>query len=393
MTNNNAFFFNTALIFLCAFAGGVIADSATSVQKIPPQKYLEMIDAPAKIIKFMDPQSPILGMASKYETFPIVGKGTTWCRVLYKGDTGWVEIGKGKIVDSPTVISAKIPGIMMGVFIGGSLLLILAVGSIFVISSLKSHKVKRYAPKRDVLIISSSEKEIRYSLTETSTTLSKCLREIGFKVTAARDIDHARNLLIHYTPDVLAVNWQMERNIQPKVEAIISGMEKSSSLIVIFYNVPDPTEISRLNQSPYIYYVGLVFSDRDIFKIITPLIMSEKTVERSFKKSVQNSALEGEIDSGNLVEVMQFIEIGKKTGCLYISLKMPLGIIYFEQGRITYAAAPGSKGKNAINDILNLKEGHFNFVLDKVSSEKNLNCSTLEVLMEWTKSKDEADRA
>ncbi|HAJ79832.1 MAG TPA: hypothetical protein DCO75_08675, partial [Fibrobacteres bacterium] len=167
----------------------------------------------------------------------------------------------------------------------------------------------------------------------------------------------------------------------------------SSSFIVIFYNVPDPAEISRLNRSPYIYYVGLVFSDRDIFKIITPLIMSEKTVERSFKKSVQNSALEGEIGSGNLVEVMQFIEIGKKTGCLYISLKMPLGIIYFEQGRITYSAAPGSKGENALNDILNLKDGHFNFVLDKVSSEKNLNCSTLEVLMEWTKSKDEADRA
>jgi hypothetical protein len=135
----------------------------------------------------------------------------------------------------------------------------------------------------------------------------------------------------------------------------------------------------------------LIFSDRDIFKIVTPLIMTEK-YHHTVKNSVQTSALEGDIRLGNLLEVMQFIEIGKKTGCLYITMSSPFGLIYFEHGRVTYAASKTALGKDAIFEILNLKEGHFHLVLDKVSQTKNVNLSTLEVLMDWTKVKDEALR-
>jgi hypothetical protein len=124
---------------------------------------------------------------------------------------------------------------------------------------------------------------------------------------------------------------------------------------------------------------------------VTPLIMAAKS-SRTIKKSVQTSALEGDIRLGNLMEVMQFIEIGKKTGCLYITVKSPFGLIYFENGRITYAATQGVQGKEAVFEILNLKEGHFHLVLDKTSQSKNVNLSTLEVLMDWTKVKDEALR-
>jgi hypothetical protein len=381
-----------AALFLCVFVNIVAADSTVTVKSnAPAQKFFEIVAGPAKVLKYLKPQSPLLGLASSQETFPIVGTGTSWCRILYTGDTGWVERGAGKIVDSPTVISAKIPNILVIILIGVSVTLVLILGVIFVVLSLKRQKFKRYAPRRDVLIISPVDKEIRYSLTDASTTVSKCFTEIGFKVSSARDIDHARNLLIHYAPDVLVVDWQMERNILSKIGSILSGKESASSIIVVFYNVPDPSEMTRRNQSPSVHFVGPVFSDRDIFKIVTPLIMAGQATH-TFKKSVQSSALEGEIGSGNLVEVMQFIEIGRKTGCLYITLKTPVAIIYFEQGRITYATSPTTQGRNAIDEILSMQEGHFQFVLDKVSPIKNLNCSTLEVLMEWTRRNDEAHR-
>ena len=379
-------------IFLCAVVDAGGADSLSSVKKnIPAQKYFEILHSPARVLRYLNPQSPILGLASGHETFPIVSAGTSWCRIIYKGDTGWVDMAAGKVVDSPHVVGEKIPDILIIVLFGASGALLLALGVVFVVLSLRRQKFKRYALRRDVLIISPSEKHLRYSLTDAPTTLSKCFTEIGFKVSSSRDIDHARNLLVHYAPDVLVVDWQMEKNIQSKIELILPAKETASSIIVLFYNVPDPSEMARNNRRTSMYYIGLVFSDRDIFKIVTPLIMAKETAH-SFKKSVQSSALEGEIGSGNLAEVMQFIEIGKKTGCLYITLKSPVGIIYFEHGRITYAAAHGMQGREAINEILDLKEGHFNFVLDKVSSNKNLNCSTLEVLMEWAQSSDEASR-
>jgi hypothetical protein len=90
---------------------------------------------------------------------------------------------------------------------------------------------------------------------------------------------------------------------------------------------------------------------------------------------------------------MQFIEIGRKTGCLYTVIDKPFGLIYFEQGRLTYAATQTRQGRDAVFEMLNLKKGHFHFVLDKTSQTKNVDLSTLEILMEWTKTVDEAHRS
>ena len=111
------------------------------------------------------------------------------------------------------------------------------------------------------------------------------------------------------------------------------------------------------------------------------------------KKIGEGSALEGDIAESNLPEVLQFIEIGKKTGCLQIEDTSPLGIIYFTEGRIVHAAAIDNiSGREAVTYILGLQKGSFRFLLDKQPKVRDLDLSTLEVLMEWTKSEDEAHR-
>jgi hypothetical protein len=73
-------------------------------------------------------------------------------------------------------------------------------------------------------------------------------------------------------------------------------------------------------------------------------------------------------------------------------IEKPFGLIYFEQGRLTYAASQAKQGRDAVFEILGLTTGHFHFILDKVSQTKNVNLSTLEILMDWTKTVDEAHR-
>jgi Domain of unknown function (DUF4388) len=68
-------------------------------------------------------------------------------------------------------------------------------------------------------------------------------------------------------------------------------------------------------------------------------------------------------------------------------------MIYFAQGRIIHAAAANNvTGRDAINILLNLKHGKFRFLLNKEPKTSDINLSTLEVLMEWTKTEDEAHR-
>jgi uncharacterized protein YgiM (DUF1202 family) len=111
------------------------------------------------------------------------------------------------------------------------------------------------------------------------------------------------------------------------------------------------------------------------------------------KKTGAGSALEGDIAESNLPEILQFIEIGKKTGCLQLEDSGPLGIIYFDNGRIIHAAAVDHlAGREAVYYVLNLQKGNFRFLLDKRPKVRDLDLSTLEVLMEWTKTEDEAHR-
>jgi hypothetical protein len=140
---------------------------------------------------------------------------------------------------------------------------------------------------------------------------------------------------------------------------------------------------------PKMAFLGLTFSDRDVFKLVTPMLRSADG--DAIQKSVQSSALAGDIAAGNLLEVLQFIEIGSKTGCLLIEMGHPFAIICFKNGRIIFAAtADKITGRDAIFKVLDLKIGKFRFVLDKKPKESNVNLSTLEVLMEWAKAVDEA---
>ena len=357
----------------------------------PAQRYFEVMESPTKILKNLSPQSPLILLAAKNDIFPLVYAGASWCKIMVKNDTGWAETSHGRIIDSPTAVSTKIPGFVIIALLAAGSSLVLIFTIILVTLNLRRQKFKKHSLKRDVLIISRKHKEIHYSLTDITTTLPKCFSEIGFKVNLANDLDHAGTLLAHYAPDVIVVDWELGPNIQSAVGARGFGQKLRPFPHRHIFQRTRPHRNVAEKQNPQRVFPGprlfrpRHFQDRHAADHVGLFFANHK-------KSVQTSALEGDIRLGNLMEVMQFIEIGKKTGCLYITVKTPFGLIYFEAGRLTYAATQGAQGKEAVFEILNLKEGHFHLVLDKTSPSKNVNLSTLEVLMDWTKVKDEALR-
>jgi uncharacterized protein YraI len=361
-----------------------------SAQPEPGKKYLEIIESSVKILSYVSPESPMIGMARKNECYPLLHEGESWCKIQFGKDTGWVERRMGKIVDSPTT-TAAIPRIVLVSSIGAGALLLIVIVVILVVRSTRIKKERQVTVRKDLLIIAGAEKEIQYSLSDSTIPLSKCFSEIGFHIDSASDLEQAKNLLAHYLPDVIVVDWQLDANIQQSMESVLSNRTSTSNILVIFYNVPSPSTSQQSLVIPNAHFLGFAFSDRDIFRLVTPLIITQSGT-KTIRKSVESAALGGDISQGNLLEVFQFIEIGRKTGCLYIVLDKPFGLIYFSQGRLTYATSPTQQGKEAVFEILNCKTGRFHFVADKVSQTKNIDLSTLEILMEWTKNQDEAHR-
>jgi hypothetical protein len=181
----------------------------------------------------------------------------------------------------------------------------------------------------------------------------------------------------------------LQANVWKNVDAILSERSSTTSLLVIFYNFPDlvaPKPRMRLNN---VQYLGLSFADRDLFAFITPLIITGQQ-SAVVQTSVKSSALEGEITEGSLSVFFQFIEMGRKTGCLLIRDNAPYGMVYFENGRVIYAACKEKQGQVALFDIFHLAKGEFRFLADKLPAERNCSISIMEILMELAKTQDEA---
>jgi hypothetical protein len=250
-------------------------------------------------------------------------------------------------------------------------------------------KIKRSHFGMEAAIVANIKVTILNSLTNGSISLTEYLTDMGFKVYFYSDLNNAKTYLLHYIPDLVVVDWQLDKNIQNTMSSILAESKTTVNTTVVFYNVPDSVRNSDTAKTmAQAHFLSTSLSDQDFSKIVTPLF-KVNTKEKRFKESVQTTALEGEIQQGNLSEVLQFIEMGKKTGCLYI---VDFGVVYFDHGLIVYAVSPTEQGKNAVVHMLDLTSGHFHFVLDKISPNRNTNNSCLEIVAEWTRINDEALR-
>jgi hypothetical protein len=354
-------------------------------------KFFEITESSSSILATVSPQAPILGMARSGDCFEIIYTGQAWLKIKYKSGSGWVDRRSGKIVNNPT-LRKNLPGIILFILFAGGIIFLVIFTIIIISLAMKNKTIRKITVKKDMLLIAHADKMIQHSLSDSNTSISKCFSEVGFKVTFASDMEHARSMLLHYLPDVIVIDWQLAPDIIRQMESVLTTNKTSiEQILMIFYNITDISTTPKSNKIPHAQFLGVAFSDREIFKLVTPLIIAGGET-KSIRKSVESSALGGEIKEGNLLEVMQFIEIGRKTGCLYVVLEKPFGLIYFEQGRLTSASSPEKQGRDAVFEVLNLKNGHFHFVLDKTTPEKNVTMSTLEILMEWTKIEDEAHR-
>ncbi|KMQ51664.1 hypothetical protein CHISP_1421 [Chitinispirillum alkaliphilum] len=372
------------LFLIGLFFSSAICDEAEE------RRYVQIKSSSANILEYLGPRAPVLGIARKGSSYPLISEGQRWCKIEYRGSKGWVEKQNVDIVSTPSSYLAKDAKGVLFFIIGAGAAILLGVLIMAVRRKLAGKKRSVYVQK-SALVIAKESKSIKYILTDETVSLDKCFKEIGFTVLNAPNLKTAEKSISHAIPDLVLVDWQFSPTIQHDIERLFSQRPSTSNVYFLFYNVPDsllPSASSKMLLNAD--FLGITFSDREIFKSVTPLIItSERT--KKIRKSVETSALEGAIESGSLLEVFQFIEVGRKSGCLLIDTTSPYGLFYFRDGSIIYASTKDKQGKQAVFSVLNLNCGTFRFILNKRPKAANTAISTLQVLMEWTKEFDEAN--
>jgi hypothetical protein len=205
----------------------------------------------------------------------------------------------------------------------------------------------------------------------------------------SRSLDQASSSLLLTIPDIICIDWQFETDIQVKIYEILTERMLTANFILIFYNVASQSNIIRnCYFDDHSFFFKKNFTISELNEVLSKVNAS--TIDKPKLHTDQvTSILEGKITEYTLSEVLQMMDINKKTGCLLVENNHPEGMMFFENGLITYAITNSQVAEQAVFDILSMTHGKFKFLPNKKPTRRQMQLDIVAILMEKAKLSDE----
>jgi len=99
--------------------------------------------------------------------------------------------------------------------------------------------------------------------------------------------------------------------------------------------------------------------------------------------------LEGNLKDFDLSDILQLIQMGKKTGSLEVESGNDSGRIFFNEGTAIHATATDIKGDEAVNRILRWRQGSFAFKPDVTTDQHSIQAPLQHLVLEAARQIDE----
>ncbi len=109
---------------------------------------------------------------------------------------------------------------------------------------------------------------------------------------------------------------------------------------------------------------------------------------RWVEERVENGVLEGGLAGRNLIDILQILSLGQKTGIIEVYGEEN-GNIVLKNGVIVDAGVKSFEGAQAVYRILSMEEGKFRFI-PKDEVEEKTNIQVTSIILEWGKLWDES---
>lgn len=108
-------------------------------------------------------------------------------------------------------------------------------------------------------------------------------------------------------------------------------------------------------------------------------------------KAENDAAFQGNLSDLTLAEIIQLLHLNRRKGMLVIQNAKDLseGYIFMENGMLKYASYKDWHGEEAINQLVKVQEGMFEFRMEENAPETNISGSTMNILMEALRLMDE----
>jgi hypothetical protein len=121
-------------------------------------------------------------------------------------------------------------------------------------------------------------------------------------------------------------------------------------------------------------------------------VVDRIALEKLSKAASTDGVLRGSLSQMNVIDLVQSLEMGRKSCLLTMTKGDDKCEIYFNQGQAKHAAYGSIKGDEAVFKVLRWTEGNFQIDFNGKSTQETTTLNTQGLLMEGLRLLDEAQR-
>ena len=220
--------------------------------------------------------------------------------------------------------------------------------------------------------------------------LQQALAPMG-EVTVATDAADALLKAVDDLPDVLISDYRMPgMDGRQLLEKLKSRPATSGIAVIMMASKGDISE--RLSmQDPIEDFIEKPFFLKDATHKIK-CVVDRIALEKLTKASSTDGILRGNLSQMNVIDLVQSLEMGRKSCLLTMTKGDDKCQIYFNQGQAKHATYGSITGDEAVFKVLRWTEGNFQIDFNGKSSQETTTLNTQGLLMEGLRLLDEAQR-
>jgi len=211
-------------------------------------------------------------------------------------------------------------------------------------------------------------------------------------VTTATDAADAMLKAVDDPPDLLVCDYRMPGMDGRQLVERLKGRPRTAAASVIMLAAKsDITE--KLSAQDHLVddFVEKPFFLRDATQRIKRVI-DKIALEKMAKTAPSDGVLRGSLLQMNVIDLVQSLEMGRKSCELILTNKNDKCQMYFVEGQVTHAEYGSVTGDAAVFKVLRWTEGNFELNFEGKTSKKSATLNTQGLLMEGLRLLDEAQR-
>jgi CheY-like chemotaxis protein len=210
-------------------------------------------------------------------------------------------------------------------------------------------------------------------------------------VTTATDGADALLKAVDDAPDIVVSDYRMPGMDGRQLVEKLKSRPGTAGIAVILLATKNDISEKLSQQDPADDFVEKPFFLREATQRIKRVI-DKIALEKMAKSASGDGVLRGSLSQMNVIDLVQSLEMGRKSCLLTLSNEDEKCLLYFVEGQVVHAVYGSMTGDQAVFKVLRWTGGNFQVDFEGKTSERTTQLNTQGLLMEGLRLLDESKR-